>query len=90
MSPHDLRQLAAIDIEEEAIETDRFRHCRARTKQLDVILERFLVVHDGQACGIKQLRDIRSVVIVELLDKQLRCISRRAAEGVVTLTNING
>ena len=51
--PHYLGQLARTDFVEEAVELYVLRHCRTRTKQLDVIVERLLEIHDGEAIAIK-------------------------------------
>jgi hypothetical protein len=48
------------------------RDSRALAKQLDVIVERLLEIHDGEAIVIKQRRDIRMMIIMKLLDDQLR------------------
>src|SRR5580658_6897381 len=47
--PHDLDQLAGIDLVKEAIELDVLRNSRALAKQLDVIVKRLLEIHDGEA-----------------------------------------
>src|SRR5271167_4807452 len=47
--PHDFGQLPGIDLVEETVELDMFRHCPARSKQLDVILDRLLEVRNGEA-----------------------------------------
>jgi hypothetical protein len=51
--PHDFGQFAGTDLVEEAIELDAFRNSRALAKQLDVIVERLLKIHDRQAIVIK-------------------------------------
>jgi hypothetical protein len=50
---HDFGQLAGTDLVEEAIELDVFRNSRAVAQQLDVVVERFLEIHDGEAVVIK-------------------------------------
>jgi hypothetical protein len=79
--PHDFGQLAGTDLVEEAIELDVLRNGRALAKQLDVVIERLLEVHDGEVIVIKQRRDISVVMIVKLLDNQLRRQGRHRMSG---------
>src|ERR1700683_1516823 len=86
--PHHLSQLAGTDLVEEAVQLDMFRDCRARAKQLDIILDGLLEIHDGKAIMIKHPRDVSGMMIVELLDEELGRQSRRAAERVVNHNDI--
>src|SRR5208282_5625531 len=86
--PHDFGQLAGTDLVEEAIELDVLRNSRALAKQLDVIVERLLEIHDGEAIVIKQRRDISVMMIMKLLDDQLRRQGRRTAERVVNYHDV--
>ena len=49
----------------------------------DIMLERLLEIHDGEAIAIEHRRDISVVIIMEFLDEQFGRHSRRAAERVV-------
>jgi hypothetical protein len=80
--PHDFGQLGGTDLVEEAIELDVLLNRRAVAKQLDVVVERRLEVHDGEAVVIEQRRDIGMMMIVKLPDNQLRRQGRRTAEVV--------
>jgi hypothetical protein len=57
------------------------RDCRARAKQRDVILDRLLAICNGEAIAIKQRRDIGVLMIVKLVEEDLRregsCAARR-------------
>ena len=59
------------------------RNSRALAKQLDVVVERLLEIHDGEAIGVEQRRDIGVIMIMEQFDHQLRRQGRRTAERVV-------
>jgi len=75
--PHDLGQLAGTDLVEKAIELDVLRNSWAVAKQTDIVVERFLEIHDGEAIVIKQRRYISVMMIVKLLNEQLGREGRR-------------
>src|ERR1700677_11477 len=56
--PHHFGQLAGTDFVEEAVEFYLLWHRRARTKQRDIVLDRALEIHDGNAIAIKHGRDV--------------------------------
>src|SRR5580658_7118414 len=56
--PHHLGQLAGTDLVEKAVELDVLWHCRARTKQVNIMLDRLLEIHDGKAIAIKHPGDV--------------------------------
>src|SRR5580692_7350595 len=86
--PHHLGQLAGTDLVEKTIELDVLRDSRALAKQPDVIVERLLEIHDGEAIVIEQRRDISVIMIMKFLDDQLRRQSRRTAERVVNYHDV--
>jgi hypothetical protein len=86
--PHDLSQLAGIDLVEEAVEFYVFGDRRAGAKQFDIIFDRLLVVGDGQAIVIKQRRDIGVVMIAKLVEEDLGRESGCPAKRVVNHNNV--
>src|ERR1700677_4193738 len=68
---HHFGQLAGTDFVEEAVELDVLWHRWARTKQREIMFDRHLEIHDGEAIVIKHRRDIGVMMIMELLDEQL-------------------